>query len=144
MILQLQLAFNKADEDRNNLAILKRYLKDQLEGLAAYKELTDELEALNLKKKQIIASVLENNKKEVDEIDKLTLNLKSQKQMVSDVALKDYLAGKNIELVKPNGNILEPVFSVKFRKTGENRKLTAEEKEIFGQTSVLRERLDLE
>lgn len=144
MKLQLQLVFNEADEKRNKLAILKRSLKDQLEGLAAFKEITDQLEVLNQKKKQLVASVMDDNQKEIEEIDKLTLDLKDQKQLVSDVALKDYLAGNKVELVKEDGHILEPIFSVKFRKTGDTRKLTEEEKKIFNKMVKLPERLDLE
>ncbi|PKM88419.1 hypothetical protein CVU83_01765 [Candidatus Falkowbacteria bacterium HGW-Falkowbacteria-2] len=119
MALQLQLVYTKADEQRNQLAILKHSIKDQLESLQEYQEVIEDLEALRLKKKKIIENVLADNKKDVDEIDRLTLDLKSQKQLISDVALKDYLDGKKVEVVKANGAILEPVFSVKFIKTGE-------------------------
>lgn len=145
MAVQLQLVFNEVDEKRNKLAILKRSLKDQLESLADYQSITDELEVLNQKKKQLIANVMSDNKKEVEEIDKLTLDLKSQKQLISDVALKDYLAGKKIEIVKPDGAIMEPVFSVKFVKTGEYKKLSAAEKRDLKNNGVkIPERLDLE
>ena len=119
MPVQLQLVYTKADEQKNQLAILKHSIKDQLESLAEFKEIADKLEVLNQKKKHLIASVLEDNKKDVEKIESLTLDLKSQKQLISDVALKDYLDGKKVEVVKADGAILEPVFSVKFVKTGE-------------------------
>lgn len=121
-MVQLQLVYTKADEQKNQLAILKHSIKDQLESLQEYQEVIEDLEALRLKKKKIIENVLADNKKDVDEIDRLTLDLKSQKQLISDVALKDYLEGRKVEVVKADGAILEPIFSVKFKKTGEYKK----------------------
>lgn len=145
MAVQLQLAFNQADEKRNKLAVLKGELKDQLEGMPAYKKIADELEILNEKKKGIIAAVMGDNQKEVDEIEKLTADLKDQKQLISDVALNDFLAGKKVEVIRADGSILEPVFSVKFVKTDAIRTLTPEEKKLFKKNQPkIPERLGLE
>ena len=122
MKLQLQLVFNEADEKRNNLAILKRGIKDQLESLTNFSEITDQLQKWQQKKKELIESVMNDNKADIEKIESLELELKSQKQMISDIALRDYLNGDKIEIVKPDGAIMEPVFTVKFRKTGEYKK----------------------
>jgi len=119
MAVQLQLVFTEADKKRNKLRELKAMLKEQLEGKQEYQEIKESAEALKAKKKIIVAAINEENKTELEEIDKLMIDLKSQKQLISDVAIKDYIAGKEIKVTDVYGNILEPVFSVKFVKTGD-------------------------
>jgi GTP-sensing pleiotropic transcriptional regulator CodY len=118
MSTQLQIAFTKADEQNNKLKELKQILKDELESSITYKELTEKMAALTANKKAMIDSVLASNKKIVEQIDNLKLDLESQKQLVSDVALKDYLAGEEVKVNK-KGRIYRPEFSCKFIKTDE-------------------------
>lgn len=119
MAMQLQLVFSKTDEKRNDLTILKHQINDEIKGLAAYQEIVKEEEAIKLKKKQIILSVKQSNREVIDKIDSLKLDIDSNKQKISDIALADYIAGKDIRLTDKNGFILEPVFIVKYKKTGE-------------------------
>jgi len=119
MAVQLQLVFSKTDEQKNDLAILKRQVKDDLEAMIEYQDLLKEEEVIRQKKRQIINSFNSHNKDIIDKIALKKLDLDSQKQLLSDVAIKEYLAGKTIQITDKNGFILEPVFSVKFRKTGE-------------------------
>ena len=119
MAVQLQLVFNEADKKRNKLRELKAMIKEQLESKQEYQEIKESSDSLRAKKKALKAAVNEDNRVECEEIDKLTIDLKSQKQLISDVAIKDYVNGKEIKLTDSYGNILEPVFSVKFIKTGE-------------------------
>jgi len=117
--MQLQLVFSKTDEKRNDLAILKHQLRDEINGLAAYQEIINEEAAVKLKKKQIVLSVKQGNREMIDKMDSLKLDIDSNKQMLSDVALADYIAGKDIRVTDRNGFIMEPVFVVKYKKTGD-------------------------
>jgi len=119
MAMQLQLVFSKTDEKRNDLAILKHQLRDEINGLAAYQEIINEEAAVKLKKKQIVLSVKQGNREMIDKMDSLKLDIDSNKQMLSDVALADYIAGKDIRVTDRNGFIMEPVFVVKYKKTGD-------------------------
>jgi hypothetical protein len=119
MALQLQLVFSKTDEKKNDLAVLKHQLNDEIKALAEYQKILDEEAALKLKKQQIILSVKQNNREMIDKMDSLKIDLDSNKQMLSDVALSDFIAGKDIRVTDRNGFIMEPIFTVKYRKTGE-------------------------
>jgi len=119
MAVQLQLVFSKTDEKKNDLAILKRQVKDDLEAMVEYQELLKQEEKIRQKKRDIINAFNSNNKDLIDKISLIKVDLDSQKQLLSDVAIKEYLAGKTIQITDKKGFILEPVFSVKFKKTGE-------------------------
>ena len=119
MALQLQLVFSKTDEKKNDLAVLKHQLNDEIKALAEYQKILDEEAAIKLKKQQIILSVKQNNREMIDKMDSLKIDLDSNKQMLSDVALSDFIAGKDIRVTDRNGFIMEPIFTVKYRKTGE-------------------------
>ncbi|MHB8089965.1 MAG: hypothetical protein ACYDH2_17145, partial [Anaerolineaceae bacterium] len=102
----------------NKLKELKQILKDELEGSKQYQDIMESIVKLTEEKKAIINQVMDDNSKTVQEIEDLTIDLKNQKQLVSDVALKDYLAGEEVKVIK-NHKIYAPVFSCKFVKTGE-------------------------
>lgn len=119
MAMQLQLVFSQTDEKRNDLKILKHQIDDEIKGLAAYQELIKEEEAIKFKKKQIVLSVKQNNREEIEKMESLKLDIDSNKQKLSDIALNDFIAGKDIRLTDKNGFILEPIFTVKYKKTGD-------------------------
>lgn len=132
MAAQLQLVFSAADEKRNNLAILKKNLKDQLDNNLQFKHLVEEENEIKRKKTQLINQVMHSNVKEIEEIERLTLDLRNQKQLICDIAIRDYLAGDKVEVVDNIGRVMAPVFSVKFVKTGnvvKNNKLKKEASE---------------
>lgn len=139
MVVQLQLVFNEADKKRNRLRELKAMIKEQIEGKQEYQEIKETGDALKARKKNLIAVVNADNKTECDEIDSLKLDLKSQKQLISDVAISDYVSGKEVRVTDSYGRILEPVFSVKFVKTG-----NIEEEEKKPKKEKVTERLNLE
>lgn len=140
MAVQLQLVFNEADKKRNRLRELKAMIKEQLEGKQEYQEIKETSDSLKARKKNLIAVINEDNRAECDEIDSLKLDLKSQKQLISDVAISDYVAGKEVRITDSCGRILEPVFSVRFVKTGD----VEEEKKPKKEKVKLPERLALE
>lgn len=135
--VQLQLVFSETDKKRNRLRELKAAIKEQLESKQEFQEIKETSESLRARKKALKLAVDDDNKTECEEIERLEIDIKSQKQLISDVAIKDYLAGKEIKVTDNYGNVLEPVFSVKFVKTGD----VEETKKGKAQ---LPERLDLE
>jgi len=117
--VQLQLVFSETDKKRNRLRELKALIKEQLEGKQEFQEIKETSESLRARKKALKLAINDDNKTECEEIERLETDIKSQKQLISDVAIKDYVAGKEIKVTDSYGNILEPVFSVKFVKTGD-------------------------
>jgi len=117
--VQLQLVFSETDKKRNRLRELKALIKEQLEGKQEFQEIKETSESLRARKKTLKLAINDDNKTECEEIERLETDIKSQKQLISDVAIKDYVAGKEIKVTDSYGNILEPVFSVKFVKTGD-------------------------
>ena len=116
MAVQLQLVFDKASEKKNKLALLKNSIKQEIEDYPPYVIVQEEIKKLQEKRKGIIENVLSDKKKTVEEIDVLKCDLESDKIMISDLAIANYLKGKKVEVKDAAGNILVPIFSVKFVK----------------------------
>lgn len=115
-MVQLGFVFSELDNIKNKLKVAKADLKEIMEK-------DDEFESLNEKKKKISlnlsaikSKIKAENSDIVSLIDELSINLKSQKQLLSDRAITDIVSGKNIE-IKHKGFIYQPQFSVKYVKT---------------------------
>ncbi len=50
-------------------------------------------------------------------LDAYKMHLKTDMEMLSDLALNDLMAGKTVEVVDKNNQKYEPLFSVKFKKS---------------------------
>lgn len=116
MAVQLGFVFSELDNIKNKLKVAKNDLKEIMDN-------DDEFESLNEKKKKIAlnlsavkSKIKADNSDLISLIDELSINLKSQKQLLSDKALTDIVSGKNIE-IKHKGFIYQPEFSVKYVKT---------------------------
>jgi len=116
MAVQLGFVFSELDNIKNKLKVAKNDLKEIMVS-------NDEFESLNKKKKEIAlnlsavkSKIKSDNINLISLIDELSINLKSEKQLLSDKALADIVSGKNIE-IKHKGFIYQPKFSVKYVKT---------------------------
>jgi len=116
--VQLQLVFNRADGLRNDLLLHSNQLKDQFEECKEYQEIKEQEAQLRAKKLQVAESIIASNEKLVEKIEQMKAELKDERQAVTDVALRDYLAGTTVKVIDSKNNELYPVFSVKFKKFG--------------------------
>lgn len=115
---QLQLAFTKKIDIKNQLVSAKINLKHILEDRPDFAKLTDERRIINNKVNQILQETADAYPKLIDEIEKLKVDLKEQEEMVSDCAVKDYLDKKDITIKDPNDDsiIWEPVIKIKYKR----------------------------
>jgi hypothetical protein len=113
---QLQLAFDKAAENKNRKTILKINLKDILEQDSAYTQVQEQLAALGEKRKQILQSISDAYPELFNELAELAAAEKNDKELLTDLAVNSLASGEPIEVKDHDGNPLEPVFSVKFKK----------------------------
>ncbi len=112
----VQEIFDRVEKNRARIKELRAMYKDALAGTQEYTELTDKLKTLRERKKQIENTVRENFTKEATELEDLKVDLESDMEMLSDIALTRLVKGEQVEVTDKYQNQYEPVFSVKFRK----------------------------
>lgn len=106
--------FERIQQQKREQREINRSIKDALATHAQYHDLTEEIDRLKFKKRQIENTM----QQEVEQkIDLLKLNIKDGMQAMSDIALTTLMKGESITLVDSDNNEYEPMFSVRFKKT---------------------------
>lgn len=112
----IQEVFTRLQENKKKLKDLKYTYKQALEGTAGYKEITEQLKILREKKKQIENIVRQNFSEEITQAGDLQIDIQSDQEMLSDIALTQVIKGATIEVKDEYENEYEPAFAVKFKK----------------------------
>jgi len=92
--------------------------KDVLATSKHFQELIDERKKLDAKIVQVKHTLQEECAKEMEEIERLSLDIKSDALVLSDMALNHFMKGETIELTDENDVKYEPIFRVSFKKLG--------------------------
>jgi len=116
MSLKINQVFKRIQDNKREQRQLKKIYKDALSVNAEYQDVLESLKALKNKQKQIEASVKADFKEEFDKLESLKLNITSDNQMISDLALIDLVSGKSVELTDENKTEYDPLFTVRFKK----------------------------
>lgn len=90
--------------------------RDALAGTPEYQELNDKLKTVRERKKQIEQTIREQFSHELTELEDLQVDIESDNELMSDVALTQLIKGETIDIKDQYENQYEPVFNVKFRK----------------------------
>lgn len=118
MAQELPAIFQRLQNYKKERSELKAMYKDALVNNGEYQKLLTELEDLKVKKKQIEASIKADFKTEFDKLEGIKLHIASDNQLLSDLALNQLVKGELTKLVDENKVEYEPIFTVKFKKTG--------------------------
>lgn len=113
----VQEIFDRVEKNRARMKELRTMYKDALAGTQEYNELSDKLKTLRERKKQIENTLRENFSKELTELEDLKVDMDSDMEMLSDIALTRLVKGESVEVTDKYQNQYEPVFTVKFRKS---------------------------
>lgn len=116
MAQELSAVFNRIQEKKKKQRELKSMYRDSLSVNGEYQKALEELEDLKIKKKQIEASVKADFKEEFDQLEGLKINIASDNQLLSDIALTQFTKGELKKLVDEHQVEYEPIFTVKFKK----------------------------
>lgn len=115
-MLQLQLVFSKTEDLKQKAKIIKHSIADALQDSRAYQEARKNLEAVKSDFKNLEEAIKADYRKELEELIEIKEDLRSEQQMMSDMAINNLVKGEALDIQDKKGNRLEPVFSVKFRK----------------------------
>lgn len=113
----LQQVFARLQEAKKRQREIRSMYKDALDGTPGYKELVEDLKLKRDKKKEVETAIKEQFSKEMIELDDLKVDIESDNQLLSDIALTQFVKGETVEVTDEYENQYEPIFKVSFKKT---------------------------
>lgn len=81
-----------------------------------YQEVVEKLKELKTKKLQLEHEIRAGLKSEMDQLDRLKIDLQSDAILLSDAALTKLMKGETVEITDENDVKYEPSFKVTFKK----------------------------
>lgn len=112
----IQEIFNRIEVKKKELKELKSIYKDALDNSFEYKKNADELDVVRQKKKEIEEVTKNDFGEELAKIETLKLDIKTDQDLLNDIALTRMMNGEPVQLIDSYNNPYEPVLNVKFKK----------------------------
>ena len=113
----LQEIFNRIQQAKKKKKDLETAYKDALATSLEFQEIKDKLKTLREKKKQIEITIREQFSSELTQIDDLKIDIASDMEMLTDIAMTKLMKGETVEVKDEYDNAYEPTFKVTFKKT---------------------------
>jgi len=117
-INRLQEVYNELRELKEERKKLNESIKDELKHHERYAQVIDELTTLKSEKKSIETQVKEASPKDATRLDEIAVELKSNEELLSDLAFNLLMKNETVELTDQHANRYVPQFVVRFRKDG--------------------------
>jgi len=112
----LQEIFNRVQENKKVLKDLRQGYKDALTASHEYVQLVDEMKTMKERKKSIENAVKETCASELQKAEDVKIDIESDMEMMSDVAMTKVMKGESIAILDKYDNEYEPIFKVNFKK----------------------------
>ena len=113
---QLDEVYKRLCESKAERRELNRMFRDELANHARYQELLEELLKLKEEKKSIENDIHANSTGDRDRVDGLKLEITSDVELLSDIALNMYVRSETVEITDEDNVKWVPVFRVSFKK----------------------------
>ncbi len=118
MAANIQDVFNRIQDKKRETRSIKLLYRDAIESSGEYRELLEKLEQLKARKKQLEAQAWEEVGAK-DKFETIKLDIKQDREMLSDLALSTLMKGETVKVTDPDNNEYEPAFSVRFKKANQ-------------------------
>ena len=102
----------KKDEKRKVNVIFK----DVLAQSKPYQDVLEELKELKVKKTRIENEIRSDFTKELEQLEKIAIDVKSDEMLLTDLSLTMLMKGQSLDLMDENDVQYEPVFKITFKK----------------------------
>lgn len=112
----LQDIFNEIKSKQKQQKEISQIYRDALVCSEKYQEVKEKLNILKEKKKAIEQAIKDDFSSELTKLEDLKLDLKTDKEMLSDIALTNLMKGQTVQVTDSDNNEYEPTFSVNFKK----------------------------
>lgn len=113
----LQEIFIRTNEIKKKQKDLRSAYKDALHASLEYQEIEEKLKALKERKRQIESVTKEQFSSEFTKLEDMSIDLASDEEMMTDMAIGMLLKGETVEVKDEYENTYEPVFKVRFKKS---------------------------
>lgn len=113
----LKAVMQRIKEKKQEKKNVHTVYKDVLAQSKAYQELLEEWNTLKAKKLQLENTLRAQCQKELEEVERLALDIKTDVQVLSDMALTMLMKGETVEVTDENDVKYEPIIKVTFKKT---------------------------
>ena len=112
----IQEIFNRIQKIKKEQKNIKDAYKDALATSQEYEEIKDKMKTLHERKKQIENTTKEQFSSEFTKLEDLKIDLESDNELLTDIAISKMMKGETVEITDENGNEYEPKFKVNFKK----------------------------
>ncbi|KAA0206148.1 hypothetical protein EDM68_03305 [Candidatus Uhrbacteria bacterium] len=92
--------------------------RDVFDQSKPYQDVLEKLKELKAKKAQLENEIRSGMKHEMEQLDRLKIDLQSDAILLSDAAMSKLMKGETVEIKDENDVKYEPVFKVTFKKAG--------------------------
>lgn len=112
--MKIDEVYARQQENKKQLREQKKAINDALAQDERYKEIVEQMKALRVEKKAIEENII--TPKEREDMEDLKSEISADKELLSDIALNQYIANEVVEVVDEYDQKHVPRFSVKFIK----------------------------
>lgn len=112
----LEEVYGRLRDKKREKSEIQKSFKDELANHPRYQQVVDEFKRLKEEKKSIENQTWAAASADAQKLDLLTLDIASDREMLSDIALTMYADGKTVEIVDEQNVKWVPKFSVSFKK----------------------------
>lgn len=95
---------------------IQKAFKDELVNNARYQQISEQLKTLKEERKSIENQAWAAASQDAEKLDLLALDITSDKELLSDIALNLYTKGETVEIVDEHNTRWVPSFAVSFKK----------------------------
>lgn len=114
----LEEVFRRLQVSRKEQKDIKTIYRDALANSKSYQDAVAQLTELRQKKKQLEADIKSAYQDEISKLETLALDIKTDREMLSDLALTQLMRGETVKVADEYENEYTPIFSVRFKKLG--------------------------
>ena len=108
--------YKRIEKNKREIRDINKMIRDQFTHIQRHAEILEELKTLREEKKSLENEIRANESSEIDRLEDLKIEVATDKELLSDLALNKYMANENVEIVDDFDNKWVPYFSVTFKK----------------------------
>ncbi|MBU0613801.1 hypothetical protein KJ766_00765 [Patescibacteria group bacterium] len=113
----LESVYKRIQKNKKEKNQISKMLRDELASNQRYQELVEKLTKLRLEKKAIEDEVKSVSKSDISRMDDLKVEIQTDIELISDIALNMYVQKENVEIIDENDQKWYPQFKVAFKRS---------------------------
>ncbi len=114
-MIKLEEVYQSLEANKKKRRDIAKMYKDELVNNDRHEEIQEQLRDLREEKKSI-ENEIKSSSKDFQELDDLRIEIQSESELLSDLALNMYVKNEEVEITDEYDNKWHPVFKVTFKK----------------------------